>query len=236
MRVVSGGAPVLIQVPILTSVDIAQGAGIMLGATADTDLGLAIVATGSGTDFLGTATGKWVYATSSTSALTGATWAFIEIELVDRYAPVWVEYDQTDTMAVASTSGTTVTVTSLEDNIDESWFYAVSGTGAGKLAFLTASASGSATSKTATGWDSTTVLIKILRFGHPIAKLNTAANKIGTDAAAGSWTICVVETWFEAQGYPLTRLDPTKHDNLTLTGARFYANVLIRNTAGHTID
>lgn len=235
----SGRDPVICKVPF-TGKGTAQvlGAGVMLGATADTDLGLAIPAASGGADFLGTLRGA--HAVAGDSTVTGTICTYREIELSDQYTPLWVEYDQTDTMAVASTSTTTVTITSLEDNIDGSWLYAVSGTGAGRLAFLTASASGSATSKTATGWDSTTVVIKILRFGHQLAKLNTAATKIGTDAAAGSWTVCILETYFDAPGNGIMGqlLDPTIHDNLLLStsGVRFYTKLLVRNTAGHSID
>lgn len=236
MRVSSGYAPVKIKVPILTAADIAQGAVIMAGATGETDLGVAILGASAATNSLGLTTGPWDYDTLGTSAVTGATWKFMEVELFDRYAPVWVEYDQSDTMAVASTSGTTVTISSLEDNINGSFLYAVAGTGAGKLAFVQDSAAGSCVSKTATGWDSTTTVIKILRFGHGLAKLNSAATKIGTDAAAGSWTIAVLETYIEAVGIPLQLIDPSKHDNLTLTNARFYAKVAVRDTIGHTID
>lgn len=231
----SGRDPVIVKVPLLATVSLNQGALIMLGATADTDLGTAILAVTAGTDAIGTLRGKYTYSATNTTNLTGTQWVEVELELCDQYDLVEAEYDQADTMAVASTSGTTVTVTSLEDNIDGSWLYAVSGTGAGKLAFLTASASGSATSKTATAWDSTTVLIKILRFGHPLVKLNAASDKIGTDAAAGSWTVCIIENWVEYNGKK-ERLDPTKHDNVTFTNPRFYSRLFVRNTCGHTID
>ncbi len=237
MRQLSGRDPVTIEVPIYGgAADIAQGALIMPGVTAGTDLGLAITASGAAADSIGALVALHDYSVVGDSSVLGTSWVYGRVELNDQYTPFNVEYDQSDTAAVASTAGTTVTITSLEDNIDTSWLYAVSGTGAGKLAFLTASASGSATSKTATGWDSTTTVIKILRIFHQLAKLNTAATKIGTDAAAGSWTVCILENMFEANGYPLQRLDPTKHDNLTLANPRFYANLLVRNTAGHTTE
>lgn len=236
MRQASGRDPVVIQVPIYATADIAQGAVIMPGVTADTDLGFFIAGTGAAADAVGFLTGKYTYAATNRALVDGTQYVEVEVEVNDQYTPTWCEYDQADTMAVASTSGTTVTVTSLEDNIDTSWLYAVAGTGIGKLSFLTASASGSATAKTATGWDSSTTLIKILRLGHQLAKLNSAGTKIGTDAGAGSWTVAILENWFEAQGYPLQRLNPMKHDNLTLTAARFYTKLLVRNTFGHTID
>ncbi len=232
MREITGNTPVIVEVPILASGStIADGALIMLGATADTDLGLAIIGASAGTDALGILQGTCTVA--ETAAVAGTAWNYKKIELLDRYAVVEVEYDQTDTMAVASTSTTTVTVTSLEDNIDGSWLYS---TVTKTLFFLTASASGSATTKTASGWTSADTLIKILRFGHPLAKLNTAGTKIGTDAAAGSWTVTILENWFEDVDRAPVRLDPTKHNGITLTSPRFWSKLLVRNTAGHSID
>lgn len=232
----SGRDPVIVKVPIFaTSGVINQGALVMPGVTADTDLGLCIIAASAAADSIGTLRSKYTYSSTNVSNLLGTQWVEVDVELCDQYQPMEVEYDQTDTAAVASTSGTTVTITSLEDNIDLSWLYAVSGTGAGKLAFLTASASGSATSKSATGWDSTTTVIKILRFGHQLVKLNSTADKIGTDAAAGSWTVAVLENWIEYNGIK-ERLNPTKHDNVTFTNPRFYSKLFVRNTFGHTID
>lgn len=232
MRVITGQEPVIVEVPIYaTGSTIAHGALIMLGATADTDLGLAIIGASAGTDSLGVLRGTCTVA--ETANVAGTAYNFKKVELNDRYEILEVEYDQTDTMAVASTSSTTVTITSLEDNIDGSWLYS---TVSKNLFFLTASASGSATSKTATAWTSADNVIKILRFGHPLAKLNTAATMIGSDAAAGSWTVTILENWFEDVDRAPARLDPTKHNGISLTRPRFWSKLIARNTAGHSID
>lgn len=239
MYIASGRDPVIVKVPLYgAAADIADGALIMPGSTAETDLGLFIVATNSaaGADALGVLRGTHDYSVVGDSAVAGTSWVWGEVQLCDQYTPIWVEYDQSDTAAVASTSSTTVTITSLEDNIDTSYLVKTDGAGTCETAFLTASASGSATSKTATGWSAADTVIKVLRLGHQVAKLNTGATKIGTDAGAGSWTVFVLENWFKADGYPLTMLDPTKHDNLSLTGASFYAKIIARNTAGHTTE
>ena len=239
MRTASGRDPVIVKVPLYgAAADIADGALIMPGVTAETDLGLFIVGTNTaaGVDALGVLQGLHDYSVVGDSATAGTSWVFGDVELCDQYQPVWIEYDQSDTAAVASTSSTTVTITSLEDNIDTSYLVKTDGAGTCHTAYLTASASGSASSKTATGWAAADTVIKVLRLGHQVAKLNTAADKIGTDAAAGTWTVFVLENWFEAAGYPLQQLDPTKHDNLSLTKARFYAKILVRNTAGHTTE
>lgn len=236
MRSLKGQDPIVVKVPLYGgAADIADGALIMPGATADTNLGLFIVGASTGPDALGTLRGLHDYSVVGDSNVNGTSWVYGTVELCDRYQPLEVEYDQSDTMAVASNSGTTLTITSLEDNIDTSWIY---NTTKKELAFLTASASGSATQKTAMGWEANDTCIKILRLGHQVAKLNSAATKIGTDAAAGTWTVMIMENWFEdmAGGYSPQMLNPTLHDNLTLVSPRFWSVLLVRNTAGHTTE
>ena len=210
----------------------------MPGVTAETDLGCFIVGTeaAAGVDAVGVLQGIHDYSVVGDSAVAGTTWVFGEVELCDQYQPVWIEYDQSTTATVDSTSTTTVTIGSLEDAIDTSYLVKTDGAGTCHTAYLTASASGSATSKSSTGWVSGDTVIKVLRLGHQVGTLNTAANKMASAAAAGTWTIFVMENWFEATGYPLQPLDPTKHDDLSLTKARFYAKILVRNTAGHTTE
>jgi hypothetical protein len=210
----------------------------MPGTTADTNLGLFIVATNSaaGADALGVLRGIHDYSVVGDSAIGGTAYVWGDVELCDAYKMAWAEYDQSDTLAVASCSSTALGITSAESNTDGSWFYAVSGTGVGKLAYTTAQSTNAVTTKTAMGFSTDTTLIKILRLGHQVVKLNTGATKIGTDAGAGSWTVVVLENWFKAQGYNLQQLDPTKHDNVTLTKPRFWSKLLVRNTAGHTTE
>lgn len=229
---VTGHEPVLYKLPVYAaSAALVSGSGLMPGVTAETDLGTAILTTGAGADFIGIC--KEAVSTSVDCAVNGTAWKFADVEISDRYSVLQLDYDQSDTMAVASTSGTTVTITSLEDNIDTSWLYS---TVTKTLFFIDTSASGSCTTKTATGWTSADTVIKILRIFHPLVKLNSAATGLGTDAAAGSWTVCVLENWFEDTGYPLQMLDPTKHNGITLVNPRFYSKLIVRNTCGHTID
>lgn len=211
------------------------GSLVQAGTTAETNLGLLIVASSAAADTVGVL--KQQYASTETdSTASGTVWTRKTLEHV---APMYVldmDYDTSDTMAVASTSSTTVTITSLEDNIDTSWLYAVSGTGQYGVYFIDTSASGSCTTKTATGWDSTTTCLKILRLFHQLAKLNTAATKIGTDAAAGSWT-CLILNNYVLKGGKKFDLDPTLHNGLTFDAAtRIVAQVGVRNALSYTID
>jgi len=228
---ITGHEPVTVEVPVLVSSTAEPGTLLMPGTTDETDKGAAIVATGAAADAIGIL--KEQVTTSNDVAINGTAWSFKKVELIDRYSILQLEYDQSDTAAVASTSGTTVTITSLEDEISTSWLYS---TVSKTLFFVDTSASGSCTTKTATGWSSSDTVIKILRIFHPLVKLNSTATGIGTDAGAGSWTVCILENWFEDTGYPPQMLDPTKHNGITLVNPRFYTKLLVRNTAGHTID
>lgn len=237
MRVVSGRDPVLVRVPMYgAGADIVDGALIEPGVTADTNIGFFIKSAAAGLDAIGVLRGIHDYSVVGDSLVAGTAWVWGEVELCDQYSPLWVEYDQADTVA-ASTVTTALTITSLTADIDTTWFFSTNGSGTGALHYAVSTASGVGVLKTApaTAWSATTV-IKILRLGHQLAKLNTNQDKIGTDGADGSWTCFVLENWFQANGYPLQQLNPTKHDALVLTGARFFAKVLARNTAGHTVD
>lgn len=225
-----------LQFPLKHStVTVQYGALAMAGATADTDLGVAVVAASAGADVIGVVKQELASTTTDTT-VAGTTWNKRAIEVAVPMFVLDVDYDQSDTAAVASTSSTTVTITSLEDNIDTSWLYAVTGTGQYGIYFLTASASGSATSKTATGWDNTTTCIKVLRIFHQLAKLNTAATKIGTDAAAGSYTCLVLNNYVVRAGKRFV-LDPTIHNGLTLDAAtRIVAQIGVRNAGPYTTE
>ena len=233
MIVASGRDPVMVKMPITGGgSDIEDGALITPGLT--TNLGRVTLSPANGADAIGTLRGKHLNANDST--IGGTVWTFAEIELSDQYLLIESEYDQVTKLDVASSVTTNVVITSLEDNIDNGWFYSVAGTNANKLAFLTASAAGNADTKTAMGWDNTTDVIKILPIGHPLAFMTTDRTKLGNQPAVGTWTVFVVENYFEDDTHTKQLLNPTKHDNLTLSNPKFYSKLLIRNTAGHTID
>lgn len=220
---------------------IVDGALMMPGVTQGTNLGLMIVGTGAIASAVGIL--KGAHAVAADSVQAGTTWTFRTIELLTPVPFAEVEYSQAtaDLLAVTSVSGTTVTISSLENNADTGWLYAVSGTGAGTLAFCTAINGGTATTKTATGWDSTTKIIHIFRIGHTTATINTAGTQFKTQAAAGSWTIFNWENYidFPAGGIPRQMLDPTKHDNLSLiisgnnARPRFFSRITLRSNAGN---
>ena len=210
---------------------ISYGGLLMPGVTAATDMGTLIQASGAAAGLAGRIKKDFPTTVTDTN-VNGTVWNLFDVEL---NTPAYVDtvlYDTATTAAVASTSGTTVTITSLENNIPTSYLYATGGTGAGLLAFIATSSAGSCVTKTATGWDSTTTVIKILRLFHKLLAISVVAgqpDKLGTQAGAGSWTAIVLNNKFKSNGQ-FQYLDPTKHDNLSGLNAAgaataFYAEI-----------
>jgi len=235
MKISSGRDPVMVRLPITGGGTlIVDGAQITRGLTGN--LGRMTISPEDGADSVGILRGP--HATADDSLLLGTTWTFADVELHDQYNLVEVEYSQVsaEQIDVASVTTTVITITSIEDNIDGGWLFSVAGTANNLLAYLTASSSTTATSKTATGWDSTTNVIKILPVGAILGSMNATRDLMGSQAAVGTWTIFNLENYFLDDTFPKTLMDPTIHDNLTLSNARFFSRLLVRNTAGHTID
>lgn len=248
----------LIPLPVIGgAADLAAGAIVMRGATAETDLGVLINCTATSlVDAVGVLAELHDYSESGDASISGAdTWFGIpatkvqsparQVELLDAHTLLNIPYDLSDTAAVGSYSAPTVTITSLEDNIDTGFLYIVGGTGIGQLEFIATSASGSCTvsSNFATALDNTSTVIKILPLFHQLAKIAvataTAETKIGTDAGAGSARIMVMQNRIVRRGLDET-LDPHQHGGLTglnsLSGLKFYAVVQALNTSFHPID
>lgn len=222
--------------------DIVEGAVVIRGATPGTNGGLAIVGTGALTDVLGVLQELHDYSVSGDSLIAGTAYIRRRV-IINPMAVYRAEYDGADDMDVASTSTTTVTVTSLEDNIDGGWLLGDDGSGAygtgttgAQLQYIAASASGSCTTKTSSGWTSANDLIKVLPLMHQLIRVNTAADKLGTDAAAGSGLASIIDNWISADGLPLQQLDPTKHSGLTLFNPKVYSDIRFLNHAYLTID
>lgn len=238
---------VILNIPIFTAADISSGARMMPGVTTTDssakDLGTAILSDATGVDVIGYMDGLYDYSEVGSSApYTGATWVFHSIKPCFNGVVCRAEIDLSDTMAVAGYSAGTVTVTSLEDNIDSSWLYGVAGTGLGQVGFVNTSASGSCTLMSAltTAWDTDTTLVKIPRIFHGLQKPNTAMTKFGTDAAAGTMRIKVLNTWISRNGM-MELLDPTKHHGIsglngTTANTKFFVDYLEIDTLGTPID
>jgi hypothetical protein len=155
--------------------------------------------------------------------------------IINPFAVYRAEYlqDAANDLAVTSNSTTTLTITSLEDDIDGGWvFFPLNATGVkNSLRLLTASASGSATmdsalSVTAVGTDT---IIKILPVNHRTTDLDTTATGLITRAAIGSGvSLHVLENHVRADGIstqPLRRLSHAGLNNVT--GSAFFADLVM---------
>lgn len=236
----TGADPIVRDYPVFgNSANINLGAVVIRGATAGTNQPFAILGASPLTDVLGVMIEPHTSAAAADDSNTTGT-RFIERKIIiNPFAVYRVEYDLTDTAAVASTSGTTVTITSLENDIDGGYLYAPGGTGIGRLAFIVTSAAGSCTTKETTGWGDNTTVIKILPLWHQLVLFNSTFDKLGTNAAAGASEVTVLQNYIEADGIGLVRLSPVIHSGLTgldLRNVKFYADIIFRNHALNTID
>ena len=218
-----------------------KGAVVMRGTTLGTNLNYAILGTGGLADVIGVLYEEQpdVAAGAETNA-DGSVFTKRQI-ITDPFAVFRAEFDQADTMAIATIdSTTTFTVTSGETNMQGGYVYAVAGTGIGTLQLITTdNGSGQYTTKTAHGFGTDTTLIKIVPKYHQLIKLSTDATKIGTDAAAGSGAVTVRDIWIKSNSIPLTRLNPVTHSGLTALNddaVVFYADILFRNHVYNTLD
>lgn len=212
---------------------------VIPGTTQGTDIGLAIAggANADLTDLIGYLEGASVVANDSVQ--TGITWTYAEVEMVRADQLVEIDWSlaSADLVTVTSFSGTTITITSLENSADCGWFYVAAGTGIGQLMFATAVNGGTATIKTAPAiaLDATSKLVFIKRFGHKLHKTN-ANGQLVSAAAVGSYKFMTLENYIESLPNGITKqlLDPTKHDNITLKQLKvtFTTVGIVRNAAG----
>lgn len=246
MKIVNYGPDHKLNVPIYgAGASIEKGALVKRGATPATDNGMAVKASGASAipDILGILTAGLNYASEGETLIDGTKFVVKPVELVNPVRAVRIEYDKSSMIACTSAVDTaTLTLTSLEDNIDAAFLYVAEGTGIGQTNYLVASAAGSATLKAAFGTsldNTTSKLLKILPRFHQIFSLNSAGTKLASQAAAGAVKGIVLDSFIERNGR-LEALDPTKHAALTklnsLSSIRFYADVLIRDAIPYSID
>ncbi len=245
MKIVNYGPDHKLNVPIYgAGASIEKGALVKRGATPATDNGMAVKASGASAipDILGILTAGLNYASEGETLIDGSKFVVKPVELVNPVRAVRIEYDKSSMITCTqAVSTTTLTLTSLEDNIDAAFLYVAEGLGIGQTNYLVASAAGSATLKAGfgTNLDTTSKLLKILPRFHQIFSLNSAGTKLASQAAAGAVNGIVLDSFIERNGR-LEALDPTKHAALTklnsLSSIRFYADVLIRDAIPYSID
>src|SRR3990167_8675861 len=221
-----------------TTVD--DGALVMRGATPGTNGGMLIVGAPAYADAVGILLEE-LLGTATDSNIDGTTENRRKV-LYDPFGIYLFEYSQAaaNDVAVTSSSGTTITVGSLEDNIDGGGIYVVNSTNSNlQLRYLTASAGGRATQKAALGTNLTSAdnIVKVLPRLHQLVDLVTSSVTILTAAAAGTGRLCVVENYVDDTGIAFKPLDPVGDSPRTLTAnARLYSALTIQNSAFFPFD
>ena len=186
------------------------------GPTPGTNNGFLIQSTGAGPhpDIVGILMQDLVATTLDTD-ITGTIFTTRPIDLIDEVRAVRLEYslaaaDDIDVTQAVTT--TTITLTSLENDIDAAFLYVVVGTGIGQTNYLTASAAGSATLKAAfgTSLDTTSRIIKILPRFHQTAQLTDAGTRLASAAGVGSIDVMVLDTFIVRNGQEV-QMSPVSH-------------------------
>lgn len=262
-KIISSVLTQTVRLPIYGGgADIASGALIMPGTTAETNLGVAIKNSAtSNADVLGVLAELHDYSVTGDALVNGSKQWFAMngesagffpsriVQLSSMATLVRVDYDLSGTSkadVAGYNAGTkTVTITNLEDNIDTGFLYVVDGTGAGQIEFIAKSASGSCilASAFSTDLDTSSDVVKILPLFHQFivwtVPSGTAETKVGTTAAAGTGRCIVLERHIVRNGND-EMLDPDYHGGLTglndLTSFNLYNVVQLTNAGFTPID
>lgn len=242
MRVINSLKTRLIRLPVYgAGADIAMGNILMPGVTAETNDGVLISATeASNADAVGILAELHDYSVSGDALVKTIVKPWFApigsaekdyparlVELFDAHTLVRVDYDLTG-VAATSSSATTVTIGSLEDNIDTAFLYvATAGTGTddgvvGMLRFVDTSAAGSCTTSVSLGAGDALgagLVVKILPLFHRVlpwyvTDVATKPVKVATTAAVGTGRALQLERIITRNGLE-EQLDPYTHRNLS---------------------
>lgn len=217
--------------------DIVAGALLTMGVTAGTNMGALIISGAAAADAVGILLALHDFSVVADSTIEdGLVRVMGEVELLHPGDLVAVEYDLTDTVALASGSTTTGVVTSSDEETG-CWHYFTAGSGIGQLAYIKSYSTDTATYKSALTTDPSTsspFLIRIVAPGRTLAKLNTNRDKLGTDNTEGTADVLVIRnemSYDGSQGW--IELDYVKHHNLQLNGLnpKFRAILCFTNCA-----
>jgi len=241
----TGAEPIIRDLPVYDATSLYNGELLMLGTTdpdSNADQGISLITayvSDSATeaiDVAGILTEK-TYESTAPSRIyaTDTSGVYYGKVIINPFAVYRAEYlqDTSNDVAITSTSSTTLTVSSLEDDLDGGWvFFPLTSTGVkNSLRFITTSASGSCvmdSALTASGTSADTI-IKILPQHHQLVALDTGAVGLSSvDAKAGSTTaIIILENYLQSFSHTMQPLRRITHAGLNnLTNAKFYADIL----------
>ena len=214
MQIIRGNPARLSQFPIDgAGSDIVEGAVMMPGVTAATNLGLAIQASGAAADAIGILGSLHDFSVDGDSNQQNSdSYVRRGIAVFEPGCEVAAELANTtsDDIDVASATATVITITSMEDDMYGGWIYVSSGTGIGQLQYITAASTSNITVDTmTTTLDNTSKLIMLRPLSHQLVSLNSAADKLTSANTAGSLPWRVLRHQFKVDGDEVWRdLDP----------------------------
>lgn len=239
MKIISNasGKSTIVKLPIDSNgTDIVKGALLTMGVTAASNMGAFIISGAAALDAVGIILQQHRVSVETDSTIEdGAIRSLAEVELVHPGDIVAIDYDLTDTVALASGSTTTGVVTSSDEETG-CWHYFTAGSAIGTLAYIKSYSTDTATYKSAITDPSASspFLVRIVAPGRTLVKLTTDRSKLGTDAGEGTARVLVLRNEFTYDGAPgWMELDYTKHHGLNLNGLnpQFRAIVCLTNVA-----
>ena len=186
--------------------------------------------------------------TAASIATTVAQGARFGKAIINPFAVYKTEYSQLaaddETATTNEVADTTITLTAIEQGIDGGWIYSTHlspiAAERGQLRYVSAAAVNTLTYLTAATYTAaSTTLIKILPSNHELVDLTADGTKIATDLPASPViSLKVVQNYVEPNGNALEVLRDALHDSSVQYDSltRFYADVVLLNSAYNTID
>ncbi len=244
MRILKYDPDLELRFPVYgAGADIAADSPLKVGVTPGTDNGMLISANGASAtpDIVAILRELHDYSVSGDTLIAGTNYVVRACQLVAPVRIIRAKYAMSGITCSQAVSTTTMTVTSLEDDIDAAFLYVYEGLGIGQSNYLTASAAGSCTLKAAfgTSLDTTSKFLKLLPRFHDLISFSSDGVNLASQAAAGAVKGMVLNTYMRKNGN-LVDLDPTKHAALTSLNQApdlaFFADFVIRDSAFYTVD
>ena len=245
MHIVRQNKARIIELPVDgNGSDIQIGALLMRGVTDEVNRGVAILATSAAADAIGILAELHDFSVDGDTTMEdGAVLVKHPVEIIKPGDEVFAELadDASNDVDVASYSNGTVTITSLEDDIDGGWMYVRAGAGVGQVGYIKESASGSCVLKSAftTALDNTSKVLILRPLFHQTVELDSTASKIKSTAAAGNLPWRILEHLITYDGLEGWKpLDMVNHHNLQLNGknARFALVLAPADTLHNPLD
>lgn len=225
----SGAQWILKSYPMFgNAANISEGAIVMAGATSGTNQGFAILGASALATVLGIMTVKHTSAAAGDDSKSdGTKYTYLNKKvIINPDAVVLADHVAAATAAINPTSVSTTTVNngSAEGNIQGGWLVGDDN----QCQYITASsANTSFTTKSSSGWSSTTNLAKINPIFFSLLAVDSTATKIQNAAGAGTAKVRTLENYIRSKAVPFQRLDPTKHSGTTFDSGLVISTELI---------